>query len=336
MLGAVCLCMPRTLFAKTKDDASTRIVPVTSKAKLAKQLEKEFNLSEQDIHAALAQATFVPTIIERMERPYEALPYRKYRPLFVNQRLAKMGKQYLDKHRKVFRHAMHKYGVQPGIIAAILGMETHYGRSRGHDRVLDALYTLSVGYPKRATFFRKELGEFLLMAREEHMKPTSVLGSYAGAFGTTQFIPSSYRSYAVDADGDGKRNVWDSPEDIIHSVANYFHHHGWEHGKPVAYWLPEVPESPALRHIRRHTKQGIRDWQTVAWLRRHGLPSVPAMWHDDDRVTLIDFDTASGPATALVHYNFYVITRWNHSYDYAMAATELAFMLGCQACKNRA
>jgi membrane-bound lytic murein transglycosylase B len=335
-LGAAYLSLPRSVLAMGSADASAHITPLVSKKRLARQLEQEFKLSRQAVEAALAQASFIPSVIQRIERPYEARPYRKYRPLFVNKRLARMGKAYMKKHGKIFGEAMHRYGVQPEIIAAILGMETHYGRSRGKDRVLDSLYTLSVGYPKRATFFRKQLGEFLMMTQEEHLKPETLLGSYAGAFGATQFIPSSYRSYAVDADGDGRRDVWDSPADIINSVANYFHRHGWQAGKPVAYWLPHIPDSAPLARIRKGTVNGIHKWHTLAQLQKQGLPPVPDMWHSDDRVTLLDFDTASGPATALVHHNFYVITRWNRAYNYAMAATELAFMLGCDTCRNHA
>lgn len=335
-LGAVYLSLPRSALATGSTEASPDVAPLTSKKALAKQLEQEFKLGRKAIESALAQATFTPSVIRRIERPYEALPYRRYRSLFVNKRLTRMGKSYMKKHRKIFGEAMHKYGVQPEIIAAILGMETHYGRSRGKDRVLDSLYTLSVGYPKRASFFREQLGEFLMMTQEEHLKPETLLGSYAGAFGATQFIPSSYRHYAVDADGDGKRDVWDSPADIINSVANYFHRHGWQADKPVAYWLPHVPDNAPLARIRKSTANGIRTWHTLAQLRKQGLPSVPDMWDGDDRVTLLDFDTASGPATALVHYNFYVITRWNRAYNYAMAATELAFMLGCDTCRSRA
>ncbi|MDT8377147.1 MAG: lytic murein transglycosylase, partial [Mariprofundaceae bacterium] len=222
-----------------------------------------------------------------------------------------------------------QYGVQPEIIAAILGMETRYGHYKGKDRVLDALYTLASGYPRRADFFRRELGEFLLLCHEENIDPVSVQGSYAGAFGTTQFIPSSYRGYAVDADGDGQRDVWGSPEDIINSVANYFNRHGWQADRPVARWLDHLPMKVFFaKMLHDETKK----WQRLGDVRKHAALKLPETWQDDDKVALVQRKTSQGKRTALVHYNFYVITRWNRSYNYAMAITELAYMLGCPQC----
>ncbi len=305
------------------------IVPKISRAELAAQLKAEFNLPETVTDPILNEAKFSPSIIERMQRPYEAKSYAQYRPLFVNNRLASMGRTYISENSAIFAQAMKRYGVQAEIIAAVLGMETRYGRNRGRDRVLDALYTLSTGYPRRSAFFRKQLGNFILLCQEEHLQPDKVIGSYAGAFGTTQFIPSSYRAYAVDADGDGKRDVWNSPADIINSVGNYFHIHGWDASRPVARWMPRLPQAAALEDLR---KSGMRDWKKLKEIRKY-LPALPPVWKDDDRVTLIEMDTKTGRRTALIHYNFYVITRWNRSYNYAMAITELAGMLGCERCK---
>ena len=304
-----------------------------SRAELAKLLKGEFGLSDQAIHDALSQANFQPSVIERMNRPYEARPYVEYRPLFVHPRLAKLGREYMAEHADIFASAWQKYGVQKEIIAAILGMETHFGRSVGKDRVLDSLFTLASGYPRRAAFFRKELGHFLMLCQEESLLPDKPIGSYAGAFGTTQFIPSSYRGYAVDADGDGRRDVWNSPTDIIHSVAHYFHKHHWNGSRPVAYWLNEVPTKPALKKQR---ELELAEWTDVQSLNRAGLPEAPPPWQAGDKVSLADFETAEGLRTALIHRNFYVITRWNRSNKYAMAVTELAEMLGCELCRTHA
>lgn len=305
-------------------------LPQVSKEALADSLSREFSLPPAWVRSAMASAVFQPSVIRRMQQPYEARPYREYRPLFVNPRLERLGKDYLHRHRAQFAQAQARYGVQPQIIAAVLGMETHFGRSRGTDRVLDALYTLAAGYPQRSDFFRKELGHFLALCYEEGLRPQSPLGSYAGAFGTTQFIPSSYRSFAVDADGDGKRDVWDSPADIIHSVAHYFHQHRWDSARPVAFWLPHPPKKQRLLSL---LQQGTSDWQDLAELRQ-ALPHLPKAWRDDDRVSLVELDADGGRKAVLVHYNFYVITRWNRSYNYAMAVTELAGRLGCHMCRT--
>jgi len=298
---------------------------------MANHLSREFSLPPAYVLSSLRQARFQSSIIDRMNHPYEAKPYVQYRPLFVTRRMTEKGRRYMAKHRSEFAQAAKEFGVQPEIIAAILGMETRYGHNMGRDRVLDSLFTLATGHPSRSAFFQRELGHFLSLCQEEHLIPEQVKGSYAGAFGATQFIPSSFRHFAVDGDGDGKKDVWTSSVDIISSVANYFHEHGWDATRPVAHWLPALPHRSFFDNLR---KKGIRTWKPLHELRQAGLPEPGKGWHDDDQVTLVDFKTAMGSRTALVHRNFYVITRWNRSYNYAMAITELADMLGCAMCKS--
>ncbi len=317
-------CAP-ALALPAKDDSND-----SKRRKLIEQLTKETGLESSYIEQAINQAQFDKTIIERIETPYESKTYAEYRPLFVHRQLADKGTAYLKRHAEIFEQAQKRYEVQPQVIAAILGMETRYGHYKGKDRVLDALYTLASGYPRRAGFFRRELGEFLLLCHEEKRSPASINGSYAGAFGTTQFIPSSFRMYSVDADRDGKRDVWESPEDIIHSVANYFHRYGWDSERPVAHWLPHLPKKV---FFARMLHDETRKWRDLGELRKHASIDLPEQWKDDDKVALIQRETEHGKRTAIVHHNFYVITRWNRSYNYAMAITELAGMLGCSLCE---
>ena len=297
---------------------------------MIRKISKETGLDIEFVAAAIGQAQFDESVITRIKTPYESKPYAEYRPLFVHKPLADKGLAYIGEHRDIFDRTTADYGVQPEIIAAILGMETRYGHYKGKDRVLDALYTLAAGYPRRADFFRRELGEFLLLCREEKRDPISINGSYAGAFGTTQFIPSSYRGYAVDADRDGRRDVRESPTDIISSVANYFHRYGWDRNRPVALWLDHLPYNPLSRTM---LKDETREWRNLGDIRNKLALKLPDSWRDDDRVALIQRVTDKGKRTALVHRNFYVITRWNRSYNYAMAITELAHMLGCSLCE---
>ncbi len=299
---------------------------------LIDQLVKETGLPRANVAAAINHAVYDESIITRMKAPYESRSYAQYRPLFVHPRLAAKGHAYLEKNADVFKDSEKKYGVQKEIIAAILGMETRYGANRGNDPVVSSLYTLATGYPRRAKFFRRELGELLLLCKEEGLDPNQFKGSYAGAFGTTQFIPSSYRAYAVDADGDGKRDVWHSSADIINSVANYFNKHGWDGSRPVAHWLGK---ESSYKQLIEHAKKGFKGWVKLSDI-RHQLPKLDQRWHDDDKVTLIEMTTKKGKEIALVHYNFYVITRWNRSYNYAMAITELAELMDCKACNTHA
>jgi len=301
----------------------------SQRQQMIEKLQQETGLDIGFIEKTINQAVYDKSVIKRIKTPYESRSYGEYRPLFVHQRLADKGLAYLKEHREIFERAQKRFGVQPEIIAAILGMETRYGHYKGKDRVLDSLYTLASGYPRRANFFRGELGALLLLCHEEKLDPTTIKGSYAGAFGTTQFIPSSFRGYAVDADGDGKRDVWDSPDDIINSVANYFDRHGWSADRPVAKWLEKLP-SKLL--VKKMLKDETKKWRKLGEVRKHVDLDLPDAWKDDDKVALIQRKTADGRRTALVHYNFYVITRWNRSYNYAMAITELASLLGCDRC----
>jgi len=314
---------PNLLWAQQSD---------TTRQTLIDQLVKETGLPRASVATAINHAVYDESIITRMKTPYESRSYAQYRPLFVHPRLAAKGHAYLEKNANVFKDSEKKYGVQKEIIAAILGMETRYGANRGNDPVVSSLYTLATGYPRRAKFFRRELGELLLLCKEEGLNPNEFKGSYAGAFGTTQFIPSSYRAYAVDADGDGKRDVWHSPADIINSVANYFSKHGWDGSRPVAHWLGIKNPS---KQLAEHAKKGFKGWVKLSDI-RHQLPKLDKRWQDDDKVTLIEMTTKKGKEIALVHYNFYVITRWNRSYNYAMAITELAELMDCKACNTHA
>ncbi len=318
MLFAGLLLQPVRLFAGDHDRSA-----------LVTALVAQTGLPRREVAAAVAQARFDESVIKRITTPYEARPYSSYRSLFVHQRLASQGAGYLTDHREIFVEAEQRYGVQPEMIAAILGMETHYGRHRGRDRVLDALFTLATGYPRRADFFRRELGAFLQLCAEERLDVTEVRGSYAGAFGTTQFIPSSYRAYAVDGDGDGRRDVWESPKDIIFSVANYFHRHHWDDTRPVAHWL--TPEQAAAPGIASMLKEDKTRWRPLDTLRAE-LGGLPARWRGDDKVRVIELAWQEEKRPLLIHYNFYVITRWNRSHNYAMAATELAALLGSALC----
>jgi len=320
LLGATLVALASRPHALWAADAST-----DARQLLARQLAKETKLDPSDILQILSRAEFRPSIIKRIKTPYESRPYTDYRKLFITQTMRQQGELFLQQHADVFTRQEQYYGVERQLIAAILGMETRFGRYRGSDRLLDSLYTLSTGYARRAEFFRHQLGEFLLLCREEGLKPEQVLGSYAGAFGTTQFIPSSFRAYAVDADGDGKRDVWHSVPDIVASVGNYFRQHGWQRGRPVAHWLPY------RKTLKVRADKGIKAWSPLAELRAT-LPTLPPIWQDKDKVAIIPMRTDKGQQMAIVHYNFYVITRWNRSYNYAMATTEVASMLGCSAC----
>lgn len=320
-----CLLSLQTAMAKTTmpPDGTQHV----SREALANKLAGETKLPLADITALLEQATFRPEIIKLMNQPHESLPYAKYRPLFVTERTRSSGEAFMAAHAETFARMSERYHVDAAIIAAILGIETRFGEHKGNKPILDSLYTLSTGYPRRADFFRKQLVAIIAICRREHLDLATLKGSYAGAFGAIQFIPTSFRDFAIDGDDDGIRDVFDSEADIIGSIANYFEKHGWQQGRPVARWLPE--NATLTRTWRARDKHKLHTWTTLGELRKHmprDLSGVGAPWREDDPVSLIEMETDKGRRYALVHRNFQVIMRYNASFNYAMAVNELAAM----------
>jgi membrane-bound lytic murein transglycosylase B len=328
MLLAFVLVLPISVVSAAGKAPPPDGTQYVSKEKLISLLSKETGLSAGELRSIMKPATFVPEIIKKMTTPWEARPYAKYRPLFIKESMKNKGRVYLKKHDSLFARIEKKYQVDAVVIAAILGVETRFGNAHGKNPVLDSLYTLSTGYPRRANFFRQQLGAIIKISRQDKLKLKDLRGSYAGAFGSIQFIPTSFRDYAVDEDEDGIRDVFKSYPDIIGSVANYFHKHGWQHGRPSAYWLPVDVEITPIWRKRASGK--LKHWVTLADLRL-SMPAVfsdiPAPWRDNDKVSIIEMKTKQGKQLALVHYNFHVIMRYNPSFNYAMAVTEVASML---------
>jgi len=265
-----------------------------------------------------AQVRTQDRIIAAMTRPAEAKPWYAYRPIFITERRIQGGADYWRRHRQDLERAERRYGVPPEIVTAIIGVESFYGRHKGRDRVIDALSTLGFDYPARGRFFRGELEQFLLLAREEGRDPLSFKGSYAGAMGKAQVIPSSYRHYAIDFDGDHRRDLIDSDSDAIGSIAHYLARHGWRRQGLIALRARVRGDG-----FQRVLERGIEPKTTVAEMRRLGIElerPVPA----DRRAALIALERRDGDEYWAGFRNFYVITRYNHSPLYAMAVHELA------------
>ncbi len=260
-------------------------------------------------------------IIEAMSRPAESKPWYAYRPIFITERRIQGGVDYWRRHHKDLERAERRYGVPPEIVTAIIGVESFYGRHKGRDRVIDALSTLGFDYPARGRFFRGELEQFLLLAREEGRDPLSFKGSYAGAMGKAQFIPSSYRHYAIDFDGDQRRDLIDSDSDAIGSIANYLERHGWQRQGLVA-----VRAHVHGQGFQQILDKGLEPKTTVAEMRRLGI-TLDRPVAATSRASLIALEQPDGPEYWAGFKNFYVITRYNHSPLYAMAVHELAHQI---------
>ena len=280
-------------------------------------LEQGFNASE--LKAVLAKATRQDKILEAISRPAEkTMPWYTYRKIFLGSERIDEGVTFWRDNAVVLDQAYTKFGVAPEYVVAIIGVETRFGKHRGAYRVLDALTTLAFDYPPRAPFFRSELKQFLLLAREEKKPAETLMGSYAGAMGYGQFISSSYRHYAVDFDDDGLRDIWDNTADAVGSVANYFAEHRWTGKDPV---LIDLGDASGALQAQPATELGSTS--TLGDLRKSGVAIETAL-PDSTPVAMHGFQFEDGQRIAVGFNDFYAITRYNHSIMYARAVHELA------------
>jgi membrane-bound lytic murein transglycosylase B len=279
---------------------------------------KKYDFDREVLTKWFSDAERLDDVLEKIARPAEKThTWKKYRPIFVTKNRIKLGRQFMKKNRVLLARAEKETGVPASIITAIIGVETYYGRSKGSTPVFDSLTTLGFDYPPRSSFFRSELEQFLLLAREENIDVSEIRGSYAGAMGVPQFISSSYRRYAIDFDGDDKRDLWNSMADVIGSVANYFKVHGWQKNGDVvkAASVRKRPDDATRKKLKPHTSIGD--------FRKQGVISGKA-YADDVMATLVTLEGVQGTEYWFGLKNFYVITRYNHSALYAMAVFQLS------------
>lgn len=277
-------------------------------------------LSSSSIARALSHARIKQPILKAISKPVErTLDWQRYSNIFLQPERIAAGADFMRERSTTMMVAESRYGVPREVITAIIGVETKYGKVMGSHRVLDALVTLAFEYPKRSKFFTKELEHFLLLCAEQGIEPSTPMGSYAGAMGYGQFMPSSYREYAVDFDGDGKVDIWNNKTDAIGSVANYLARHGWRKGGVVVLAVERNNRPVTLAALNKNLKPGIRAAQ---------LPSFgfkrPERLSNEAKVALFRFKSEQGPIYELGLQNFYVITRYNHSRLYARAVFELS------------
>ncbi len=284
-----------------------------------RELADEGGFDERELLSIFSHAEYKQNIIDAISRPAEkTLNWAEYQDIFLTERRTTSGIAFMAENSEALQAAYETYGVPPVIITAIIGVETMYGRITGGYRVLDALSTLAFDYPPRAKFFRGELKEFILLAREEKQMITDLTGSYAGAMGLGQFIPSSYRAYAIDFDGDGFRDIWNNPTDAIGSVANYLHVHGWQRNAEITRVVDAGQAPAALFNV------SLKPSSTAGALREQGLGSALEGLDDEEKVSPMRFEGKQGKEYWVGLNNFYVITRYNHSKLYAMAVFQLS------------
>jgi membrane-bound lytic murein transglycosylase B len=289
------------------------------------ELVAEEGFNREELTKVFAQAHRKDSILEAIARPAEKTKaWYEYRPIFLNEKRERQGVEFYALHRETLERAEREMGVPAEIIVAIIGVETYYGRVAGKYRVLDALSTLAFDYPKRSAFFTSELKHYLILMREQGFDPADMTGSYAGAMGYGQFMPSSYRGYAIDFDGDDVIDIWNNPVDAIGSVANYFKEHGWVSGDPVVFAADAATTTPAEIFVKG--RSDLKPTRTVAEFAKDGVVARKKL-PPEALATAMKFELRSGYEYWLGLHNFYVITRYNHSAMYAMSVYQLSLRL---------
>jgi membrane-bound lytic murein transglycosylase B len=305
--------------AKTKKHHVAQ--PPTPQTILINEMVEKYNFNRKDLVHLFNNIQVVHAVIPEITHPMEAQTWHAYRGYFVKESRAYRGAIFWRNHEEALNRAAKQYGVPSSIIVAILGVETDYGKGFGKYPVLDTLYTLTFYYPPRADFFRQQLKEYLLLTRELGIDPTSIHGSYAGAMGFPQFMPSSYRYYAVDYDGDGKADLFHDSPDVIGSVANYFKENGWQRGQPVA-----IQARVATNRYRAIINSSLKTKYPITEFEKYGV--IPEQIVPDNMpANLLVFNNKGEYEYWLGLHNFYVITRYNASPVYAMAVYQLALAI---------
>lgn len=322
--SSVCLVLSAAVlgaarFASAQDFVYDPAEVETRRGAFIENMVSEHAFERDALTEILGRAEIRQSALNAISRPVErVVPWYEYRDIFLNEPRIEAGVRFWIEHEALLEATAERFGVDPEMILAILGIETLFGERMGSYRVLDSLSTLAFAYPPRADFFASELEAFLLIYRDEGPEVLDAEGSYAGAMGGGQFIPSSYRAYAVDADGDGHRDLWQNWSDILGSIANYLARHGWRAGGPVAVAAGQGT-APGLAPGNR---LGLD--QTVGSLRAQGYEFSPEL-ADDLAAMLVAVERSDSETAYFVGLeNFHVITRYNRSVKYALAALELS------------
>ncbi len=281
------------------------------------ELVAKHGLDRATLRRLFAQIRPQPSIIRAMNAPSTSRPWHVFRKNHVDAVHINGGVKFWTQHAATLARATREFGVPEEIITATIGIETHYGGYTGNFRILDALATLAFDYPKRAEFFRDELEQFVLMGKEMSLDLANLRGSYAGAMGIPQFMPSSYRKFAIDFDGDGQRNLWSNVADVIGSVANYYKLHEWQPGEAIVVpaRVSATPDASLVDDITPKTP--------ISEFRKLGIQPAADV-KDSALAALLPLETETGMQYWFGLKNFYVITRYNRSTNYAMAVYEIA------------
>lgn len=292
--------------------------------KLFNELTTDHLFTQEELTPLFSGLTIHRKVLVLMDKQWEAKPYYKYWPIFINRSVISRGKKKLLEHKALFDRIEQEIGVEREIITAIWAIESKFGSHQGSFNVFRTLNTLFDAYPRRSDFFREELVQFLLLCRENKIDPLKVTGSYAGAFGQTQFISSSYRKYAVDFDNNGAKDVFHSTEDILASIANYLHSFGWKLGEPLYHRIGRKLHSKTLHHAFDEGRKGRVSRVEIEQAQKISIPRP----YNEAPLSIVGLERSpfkgGGMDYIATYPNFQAITEWNHSNRYAMAVIQLA------------
>lgn len=291
---------------------------------LFRELKNKHGFSQEELQQLFSGVTIKRRVLELMDTQWEAKPYHLYFPRFITPQIVSQGRRLLAEHADLLDRVEKETGVEREIVVAIWGVETQFGANCGSFNLFQTLNTMFDAYPRRRDFYRDQLVEFLLLCRENGVQPLTVNGSYGAAFGQTQMIPTSFRRYAVDFDGDGRKDVWASVPDVLASIASYLHGHGWAFGFPVYQELGSELKGERLTQAFAQGRKGLVEWEEMGRLQEIALPSP----QQGKPLTVVGLELADGSMRYVAGYpNFQAITKWNNSNRYAMVVAELAEQL---------
>lgn len=312
----ISLFLASCLFLSYNSHATIKNTPVVNN--FIDSMVKKHGFSRNGLKKLFKSTKIRQSILKAISRPAERhMKWHEYRKIFLTEARIAGGVRFWQQNARTLSDVQQRYGVPWPVIVAIIGVETQYGANTGSHRVIDALSTLAFAYPKRSKFFTKELENFLLLCREENMNPLNPKGSYAGAMGLPQFMPSSFRNYAADYEMDRQKNIWTNPADAIASVGNYLQKYGWMAGQGIAYQVSATGTT-----YRRALSKDLKPNLTLSQLQSLNV-QVPAGLPPRSPAKLLDLAQPGGTELWVGLNNFYVITRYNHSRLYAMAVFQL-------------
>ena len=311
LLSLLLILIPATSFAETK-------TPEQRISEFYTQMQQEHDFSKEELDKWFTNVELNQNIIDTMNRPAEKrLTWMEYRDIFVKPDRIQQGINFWNNHATILADAEAKYKVPASLIVGLIGVETRYGKIMGRHDIFRSLYTFAFHYPRRAKFFTRELSSFLILAREQGWEVGEMKGSYAGAMGYGQFMPSSYQAYAVDFDADGKIQLVDNVRDAIGSVANYIKQHRWVPGGPTV-----MPVAVSTTDADALLSKGMKPDRTLAELKAAGV-TIPKGMDESTKVTFFKLDDDVG-LYWIGFQNFYVVSRYNPRVFYTKAVLELA------------